>query len=71
MEYKEYYKILGIEKDAGKIEIDRTYRKLPRKYHPDINKESDSSSNFREISEVNEVLKNPMMRKIYDTYGID
>jgi curved DNA-binding protein len=71
MEYKDYYKILGVAKDAGQDDIHRAYRKLARKFHPDVSKESDADEKFREINEAKEVLKDPEKRKLYDMYGKD
>ncbi|BHH84540.1 hypothetical protein LA52FAK_28290 [Desulforhopalus sp. 52FAK] len=66
---KNYYKILGVAKDAENNDIDRAYRKLAFKYHPDTCKESDGDEKFRELNEAKEVLKDPEKRKLYDTYG--
>jgi len=69
IEYKDYYKILGIKKGADAAEVKKAYRKLARKYHPDINKEADAEKRFKEISEANEVLSDPEKRKMYDELG--
>lgn len=71
MEYKDYYKILGVAKDTGQDDIHRAYRKLARKFHPDVSKERDADEKFREINEAKEVLKDPEKRKLYDMYGKD
>lgn len=71
MKYKDYYKILGVSKDAGKDDIRRAYRKLARKYHPDVSKDHDAELKFREINEAKEVLNDPEKRKLYDMYGKD
>lgn len=69
MEYKDYYKALGIKKDATQKEVQAAYRKLARKWHPDVNKKPDAEDKFKEINEAYEVLKDPEKRKRYDTYG--
>ncbi len=69
MEYKDYYKIMGVAKDASQKEIKREYRKLARKYHPDVSKEKDSEARFKELGEAYEVLKDPEKRTAYDQLG--
>jgi curved DNA-binding protein len=70
MEYKDYYKILGVEKMATQDEIKKAYRKLAMKHHPDRNAGKKSSEEkFKEITEANEVLSDPEKRKKYDTLG--
>jgi len=69
MEYKDYYKTLGVARDAGQDEIKRVYRKLARKYHPDVNKAADAEKHFKEIGEAYEVLKDPEKRTAYDHIG--
>ena len=69
MEYKDYYKILDVKKDASKQEIKRAYRTLARKYHPDVSKESDAEVKFKEIGEAYEVLKDPEKRAAFDQLG--
>ena len=69
MEFQDYYKILGLSKDASQKEIQRAYRKLARKYHPDVNKGKTAEDKFKQINEAHEVLKDPEKRKLYDTYG--
>jgi len=70
MEFKDYYKILGIEKTASEDEIRKTYRKLAKKYHPDKNPNDKSAEGkFKEVSEAYEVLKDPEKRKKYDGLG--
>ncbi|RFF27661.1 MULTISPECIES: DnaJ C-terminal domain-containing protein [unclassified Wenzhouxiangella] len=66
MEFKDYYKTLGVEPDASADDIRKAYRKLARKYHPDRNKESGSEDRFKEVGEAYEVLKDPEKRKQYD-----
>jgi curved DNA-binding protein len=69
MQYKDYYKILGVARDASADDIKRAYRKLARKYHPDVSKEADAEARFKEINEANEVLKDPQKRAEYDALG--
>jgi curved DNA-binding protein len=71
MEFQDYYKILGLSQNASQDEIHRAYRKLARKYHPDVNKDKSAEERFKKINEANEVLKDPEKRKLYDTYGKD
>ena len=69
MEFKDYYAIMGVAHDATQDEIKRAYRKLARKYHPDVSKEPDAEARFKEIGEANEVLKDPEKRAAYDQLG--
>jgi curved DNA-binding protein len=69
MEYKDYYKIMGLDRDATQDEIKRAYRKLARKYHPDVSKEADAEIKFKELGEAHEVLKDPEKRAAYDQLG--
>jgi len=72
MDYIDYYKVLGLSKDAGEDDIKKAYRKLARKYHPDINPDDkEAHKKFQEINEANEVLSDPEKRKKYDQYGKD
>ena len=72
MTYKDYYKILGISKNASTEEVKKAYRKLAIKYHPDKNKgDKTAEDRFKEINEANEVLSDPEKRKKYDTFGED
>jgi len=72
MAFIDYYKILGIAKTATEKEIKTAYRKLARKYHPDVNPDDkDAEIKFKEINEANEVLSDPEKRKKYDKYGED
>lgn len=69
MEYKDYYKIMGVGRDADQDEIKRAYRKLARKFHPDVSKEPDAEARFKEVGEAYEVLKDPEKRAAYDQLG--
>lgn len=72
MEYKDYYNILGVSRDASQDEIKKKYRKLAAKYHPDRNPDDESAEEkFKEIGEAYEVLKDPEKRKLYDRVGSD
>ncbi|MBE9550126.1 MAG: DnaJ domain-containing protein [Proteobacteria bacterium] len=69
MEYKDYYKTLGVDRKASQDELKRAYRKLARKYHPDVSKESDATEKFKEVGEAYEVLKDKEKRAAYDQLG--
>jgi curved DNA-binding protein len=69
MEYKDYYEVMGVARDATQDEIKRAYRKLARKYHPDVSKEPDAEERFKALGEANEVLKDPEKRAAYDQLG--
>jgi curved DNA-binding protein len=70
MAYIDYYKILGVDKNASQDTIKKTYKKLARKYHPDLNpNDKDAKIKFQEINEANEVLSDPEKRKKYNKYG--
>lgn len=69
MQYKDYYAIMGVNRDASSEEIKRAYRKLARKYHPDVSKEAQAEEKFKELGEAYEVLKDPEKRANYDQLG--
>jgi curved DNA-binding protein len=69
MKYKDYYKILGVPRDASEEDIKKSYRKLARKYHPDVSKEKNAEEKFKEMAEAYEVLKDPEKRAAYDQMG--
>ncbi|WP_053977464.1 DnaJ C-terminal domain-containing protein [Mangrovimonas xylaniphaga] len=72
MRFIDYYKILGVDKNASDSDIKKAYRKLARKYHPDLNpNDKEAEKKFKEINEANEVLSHPENRKKYDKYGKD
>lgn len=69
MQYKDYYQTLGVDRTASKDDIKRAYRKLARKYHPDVSKEKDAEARFKEVGEAYEVLQDPEKRAAYDQLG--
>ena len=69
MKFKDYYATLGVERGATEDDIKKAYRKLARKYHPDVSKEADAEARFKEISEAAEVLRDPERRAAYDQMG--
>jgi len=69
MEYKDYYATLGVARDAKPDDIKRVYRKLARKYHPDVSKEPNAEEKFKAVQEAYEVLKDPKKREAYDQLG--
>ena len=69
MEFKDYYKTLGLSQDASQEKVKRAYRRLARKFHPDVSKEPDAEEHFKEVNEAYEVLKDPEKRSAYDRLG--
>src|ERR671915_2201836 len=69
MKYKDYYKILGLQRGASEEDIKKAYRKLARKYHPDVSKEANAKEKFQEVSEAYETLRDKEKRAAYDSLG--
>src|ERR1700723_1275718 len=69
VEFKDYYKVMGVARDATETQIKQAYRKLARKYHPDVSKEKDAEERFKEVGEAYEVLKSAEKRAAYDQLG--
>jgi curved DNA-binding protein len=69
MKFKDYYEVLGVARDASQDDIKRAYRRLARKYHPDVSKEENAEARFKEMKEAYEVLKDPEKRSAYDQFG--
>ena len=69
MEFRDYYKVLGVERAASAEQIKAAYRRLARKYHPDVSKEPNAEARFKEMQEAYEVLKDPEKRAAYDQLG--
>ena len=69
MDFKDYYQVMGVKKDASQADIKRAYKKLARKYHPDVSKETNAEALFKELGEAYEVLKDPEKRAAYDKLG--
>jgi curved DNA-binding protein len=71
MEYKDYYKVLGVERSSSAEQVKTAYRRLARKFHPDVSKEKNAEERFKEVQEAYEVLKDPEKRAAYDQLGAD
>ncbi len=69
VKFEDYYQTLGVKREASQDDIQRAFRKLARKYHPDVNKTDDGSAKFKQVNEAYEVLKDPEKRSRYDTLG--
>ncbi|MFM7293742.1 MAG: DnaJ domain-containing protein, partial [Burkholderiales bacterium] len=69
MKYKDYYEILGVKRDASEDDIKKAYRRLARKYHPDVSKESEGEAKFKDVSEAYQTLKDKEKRAAYDQLG--
>src|SRR5579871_6755453 len=69
--YKDYYAVLGVARDADQDAIRRAYRKLARKYHPDVNSDADAEERFKELGEAYDALSDPDKRERYDRLGAD
>jgi curved DNA-binding protein len=69
VEFKDYYQVMGVARDATEAQIKQAYRKLARKYHPDVSKEKNAEARFKEVGEAYEVLKSPEKRAAYDQLG--
>src|ERR1700752_4039271 len=71
MEFRDYYKILGVQRTATAEEVKTSYRRLARKFHPDVSKEKNAEERFKEVQEAYEVLKDPEKRAAYDQLGAE
>jgi len=69
VEFKDYYKVMGVARDATEAQIKQSYRRLARKFHPDVSKEPDAEARFKEVGEAYEVLRSPEKRAAYDQLG--
>ena len=71
MQFRDYYETLGVARGASQDDVKRAYRRLARKYHPDVSKEADAEARFKEVGEAYEVLKDPEKRAAFDRFGKD
>ena len=71
MQFRDYYETLGVARNASQDDIKRAYRRLARKFHPDVSREANAESRFKEVGEAYEVLKDPEKRSAYDRFGKD
>jgi curved DNA-binding protein len=69
VQFKDYYQVMGIGRDATEAQVKQAYRRLARKYHPDVSKEKDAEARFKDLGEAYEVLKDPQKRAAYDRLG--
>src|SRR4029453_5747742 len=69
MKFRDYYEVMGVARDASQEVIKRAYRRLARKYHPDVSKEPDAEAKFKELQEAYEALKDPEKRAAYNQLG--
>jgi DnaJ-class molecular chaperone len=70
VEFKDYYQVMGVARDATEAQIKQAYRKLARKYHPDVSKEKDAEARFKEVGEAYEVLKNPALNPVDNAVSV-
>ena len=71
MQFKDYYEVLGVPRDSNQDDIKQAYRRLARKFHPDVSEEPNAEERFKELQEAYEVLKDPEKREAYNRFGAD